>query len=196
MAAANNRVTLSGRPVQGPYWKSARKRGDRITHKMLKTPLVANPRRIKGAYKPAKRSGLNRRDLEDLFATHMVELVFRRRIKPPKKIKDRKVGHMKITRRMLCTAKWDIISNPKFRRLFNWKRPKTHRGKNWYRKRKLVIVWDLMKNNWRMVSTDKYVIQGLFPIMSEEEATQFLAFYRRNVHRRSDAYKLKFSDSG
>jgi hypothetical protein len=195
MAAANVRMSLSGRPV-GPYWKSAIKRGDRITHKMLKTPLVANPNRVKGAYKPAKRSNINRRDLETIFATHVVELVFRRRIKPAKKIKDRKVGHMKQTRRMLCTARWDMISSPKFRKLFNWKKPKTRRGKNWYRKRKLVIVWDLMKNTFRMVSTDKYIIQGLYPLMTDEEVTKFLQFYRRNVHRRSDGYKLKFSDSG
>lgn len=195
MAAANVRVSLSGRPI-GPYWKSARKRGDRITQKMRKTPLIANPRRIPGAFKPGKRSNLNRRDMEDLLASHMVELTFRRRIKPPKKIKDRKVGHMKQTRRMICTAQWGIISNPKFRQLFNFKKPKTRRGKNWYRKRKLFIVWDLMKNNWRMISADKYIIQGVFPIMSEEEANQFLSFYRRNIHRRSEAYKDKFSDQG
>lgn len=195
MAAANVRVSLSGRPI-GPYWKSARKRGDRITQKMLKTPLVANSKRVEGAYKPSKRSNLNRRDLENLFATHMVELTFRRRIKPPKRIKDRKVGHMKITRRMLATANWTIIADPRFRKIFNWRKPKSRRGKAWYRKRKLVIIWDLMKNQFRMVSTDKYIIQGVFPLTTEEEATRFLQFYRRNIHRRSDAYKLKFSDQG
>lgn len=195
MAQANNRVTLSGRKVNGPFWVSAKKRGDRITHKMLKTPLVANPNRIQGAYKPSQRSNLSRADLEALFATHMVELSFRRRIKPPTRIKDRKVGHMKMTRRMLCTARWDIISNPKFRNIFKWKKPKSHRGKQWYSSRKLVIVWDLMKNNWRMISTDKYAILGLFPIMGDEEATKFLQFYRKNIFRRSEGYKLKFSDT-
>lgn len=193
MAAANTRISLSGRPI-GPYWKSARKRGDRITQKMLKTPLVANPKRVDGAYKPSKRSNLNRSEMEAILGSHVVELAFRRRIKPPKSIKDRKPGHMKMTRRMLCTARWDVVSHPKFRKLFNWKKPKTRRGKNWYRKRKLFIVWDLMKNAFRMVSADKYVIQGLYPLVSDEEVTKFLQFYRKNIHRRSDAYKLKFSD--
>lgn len=195
MAQANIRVSLTGAKI-GPYWTSARKRGDRITQKMLKTPLVATKSRMPGAFKPGQRSNLNRSDLEALFHNHMVELVFRRRIKPAKKIKDRKVGHMKMTRRMLCTAKWSIISAPKFRKIFNWKKPKTRRGKAWYRKRKLVIVWDLMKNAFRMVSTDKYIIQGIFPITTEEEAMKFLTFYRRNIYRRSEAYKLKFSDQG
>jgi hypothetical protein len=195
MAPANTRMSLSGRPI-GPYWKSARKRGDRITQKMLKTPLVASPKRVPGAYKPSKRSNLNRRDMEDILATHVVELTFKRRIKPPKRIKDRTPGHMKTTRRMLCTARWDVISHPKFRKLFNWKKPKSRRGKNWYRKRKLFIVWDLMRNAFRMISGDKYIIQGLYPLMSDEEVTKFLTFYRRNIHRRSDAYKSKFSDQG
>ena len=193
MATANTRVSLTGRPI-GPYWTSARKRGDRITQKMLKTPLVANPKRIKGAFKPGQRSNLNRRDMEALLENHMVELVFRRRIKPPKKIKDRKIGHLKQTRRMLCTAKWSIISNPRFRKVFNWKKPKTRRGKAWYRTRRLHIVWDLMKNDFRMISTEKYIISGVFPITTDQEATKFLAFYRRNIFRRSEGYKLKFSD--
>ena len=195
MAAANVRISLTGRPI-GPYWTSARKRGDRITQKMLKTPLVANPKRIEGAFKPSQRSNINRKDLEALFENHMVELVFRRRIKPDKKIKNRNIGHMKVTRRMLCTAKWSIISSPKFRRIFNWKKPKSRRGKAWYRKRKLVIVWDLMKNAFRMVSTDKYIIQGIFPITTEQEAMKFIAFYRRNIFRRSEGYRNKFSDQG
>ena len=195
MATANNRVSLTGRPI-GPYWTTARKRGDRITHKMLKTPLVANPKRMKGAYKPSQRTNLNRKDIEALFENHMVEVVFRRRIKPEKRIKDRKVGHLKQTRRMLCTAKWSIISSPKFRTLFKWKKPKSRRGKSWYRSRRLVIVWDLMKNAFRMVSLDKYIIQGVFPITSDKEASKFLAFYRRNIHKRSEGYKLKFGDSG
>ncbi len=190
---ANVRVSLSGRPI-GPFWKSARKRGDRITQKMRKTPLVANPRRIPGAFKPGKRSNLNRRDMEDLLATHMIELTFRRRIKPPKRIKNRTAGHMKTTRRMLCTAAWHIVANPKFRKLFNFKKPKSRRGKAWYRKRKLYVVWDLMKNAFRMISNEKYIIQGAFPIMTEEEANKFLAFYRRNIYRRSQGYKDKFSD--
>lgn len=194
MAPANTRVSLSGRPI-GPYWRTARRRGDRITQKMRKTPLVANPRRIPGAFKPSKRSNLSRRDMEDLLATHVMELQFRRRIKPPRKISDRKVGHLKQTRRMLCTARWDVISSPKFRKLFNWKKPKSRRGANWYRKRKLFIVWDLMKNNFRMISGDKYVIQGLFPLINDDEVTKFLQFYRRNIHRRSEQYKLKFSDT-
>ena len=195
MAAANTRMTLSGRPV-GPYWTSAKKRGDRITHKMLKTPLVVNPRRVEGAYKPSKRSNLSRSDMEVLFATHVVELTFRRRIKPDKKISNRTPGHMKTTRRMLATARWDVISSPKFRKLFKWQQPKSSRGKNWYRRRNLYIVWDLMKNNWRMVSGDKYIIQGLYPLLSDEEVTKFLQFYRKNIYRRSESYKLKFSDAG
>lgn len=195
MAAANTRMSLSGRPI-GPYWRTARKRGDRITNKMRKTPLVANPHRIEGSFKPGKRSNLSRKDMEDFLATHVIELTFRRRIKPPRKISDRKVGHLKMTRRMLCTARWDVISSPKFRKLFNWKKPKTRRGAGWYRKRKLYIVWDLMKNNFRMVSGDKYIIQGAYPLISDDEVTKFLQFYRRNIHRRSEQYKLKFSDSG
>ena len=95
---------------------------------------------------------------------------------------------------MLCTANWRFISSPLTRKYFNWKRPSSRRGKMWYRQRKLVIVWDIMMNNWRMVSLDKWAIAGYYPAQKMYEKAKFISFYRQMLMNMPKTQKLHFSD--
>jgi hypothetical protein len=141
-----------------------------------------------------QKTNIPRRVLEEFFAQNIVELKFTRRIKPPWYKKDRETGHLSYQRRMLCTSNWRYIKSPRVRYLYNWKKPKSRRGKAWYRKRKLVIVWDIMMNDWRMVSLDKYKIVGYTSIKSLERQDEWTEFYRAHINKLPENKKKHYSD--
>jgi hypothetical protein len=146
------------------------------------------------SFQPDKRTGYSRTQVEQLFATHIVELTFRRRILPPRNIKDREKGHMKYTRRMLCTSAFGIISDPSHRRLFKWTKPRSKRPRSWYRKKQLIIVWDLMLNSFRMISTDRYLVSAIFPLADVKSSAIFIDFYKKHVKTIPRMQKIIFAD--
>ena len=141
-----------------------------------------------------KKSGIPRKELEIFFATNLVELRFKRRGEVPWKKNQRETGHRSLHRRMLCTSNWRYISSPLVRRFFNWKRPKTRRGPAWYRKRQLIICWDILQNDWRMISLDKYIILGYTPIAKLKQQAEFTEFYRQHLKNLPDNKKDHFND--
>ena len=141
-----------------------------------------------------QNTNIPRRELELFFALNIVELKFTRRVKPPRKKAERTTGHMSYTRRILCTSNWRYISSPIVRYLYHWKKPKKRRGKAFYRSRKLLIVWDIMKNDWRMVSLDKYKIVGYTSVKSIQDQDTFTKFYRYNLKVLPEAKKEHYSD--
>ena len=155
---------------------------------MRRSPLLLRDNKV------PKQTGIGRKTLELIFHENVVELTFKRRIKPPWHIKDRKRGHMKFDRHMLCTANWRMISSPRVRKYFKWKRPKHRRGVTWYRKRKLLIVWDIMMNAFRCISLDAYMVCGFVPVAKLMQRKEFVVWYRRNIHYMPKYRKLDFSD--
>ena len=141
-----------------------------------------------------QKTNIPRKDLEILFATNIVEVVFTRRKKPEWFKKKRSTGHLKYQRRMLCTSNWRYIKSPLVRTLFNWQKPKHRRGPAYYRQRGLIIVWDILQNHWRMVSTEKYRIVGYTPITKLRQKEEFTEFYRQHLKNLPDNRKDHFND--
>lgn len=143
--------------------------------------MPTNPLVLKENAPPIK-SGWPRLSLERFFAMNVVEIKFKRRVKPP--FSDR---------RMLCTSNWRFVNSPIVKRIFRYTRPKgPARGAAWYRSKRLMIVWDLMKLQFRMVSLDRYEIVGFVPAKTLLEQAQFAAFYRRNISSLPPSKKVSF----
>lgn len=141
-------------------------------------PLVLKENKV------PRKTGWPRMSLERFFAVNVVELRFKRRINPPFS-----------TRRMLCTSNWRLVRSPLARNLFRFTPPKgkMRRGMNWYRQRRLLITWDLMKNDWRCISLDSYEIVGFAPAKELLEQAKFVAFYRKNIVSLPQGKKDSFS---
>ena len=145
-------------------------------------------------HKVIQKKGLTRKTLERLFSENIVEIRFRRRTKMIKKNYENPVGHMTNYRRMLCTSNWRYIKSPICRLLYNWQRPKTRRGPDWYRKRHLIIVWDIIQNDWRMIPTKYYEILGYTPIKTFLQQEVFTEFYEKKIRLTTQWKKDHFSD--
>ena len=140
--------------------------------------------------KVPQKSNIERRTLEQFFAENIVEVKFDRRItNHPKEI-----GWLKHTRRMLCTANWRFVSAPRLKNFMSWRKPRTNRGKQWYRDRKLLICWDICKLRFRMISLDNYSIVGYTPIQTLEQQNAFMLKYFRELRFKPFITKLSFSD--
>lgn len=109
------------------------------------------------------------------FRTHVVEVKFKRRIYPTK---SSGVGHRRRTRRMLCSSNWRFIASPIVKSVFKWRKPRgPAKGYQWYKKRKLIITWDILNQDWRMVSLDSWDIVAAMPVDTLFQKVEFLKFY-------------------
>lgn len=121
--------------------------------------------------------------IRSFLRDNVLEVVFKRRIWPVKKATYQKSQF----RRMLCTANWQFIKDNSA--LFQWKPPKFGRPKEWYIKRNLAIIWDLIVKHWRMVSLDEYDIINMYPIKTKEQQEKYIAYYK-NLLKREGRIKL------
>jgi hypothetical protein len=118
----------------------------------------------------------------EFFRTNVIELRFDRRIYPSKK--GHAVGHRQPTRRMLCSSNWRFIASPIVNKVFDWKRPKNPaRGYQWYKKRNLIITWDILNQEWRMVNLDDWNVIASMPLSTLMEKASFLALYYSTIRR-------------
>ena len=128
----------------------------------------------------------------DLFRNNVVELKFLRRLPIPP---DKPVGHAKKTRRMLATNNWNFIKAPIVRNMLEWKPPKRPpRGSQWYKQRNLVIVWDMLLKDWRMINLKDWKIIATTPIDSLLDKGRFIWFYKNKIDKMSDIERKQFSD--
>ena len=128
-----------------------------------------------------KKRKLHRGQIRFFLEYNAVELVFKRRIFPPK---PRRLNFGKPTpiRRILCTSNWDYLK--KNSKVFDFKTPRgPKRPEYWYRKKNLVIVYDLIIQNFRSVSLDDYRIMNSFPLDNDEDQEQFI--YKYEIMRKS-----------
>lgn len=131
--------------------------------------------------------------IKKFFQQNIVEIKFYRRGEIPL---NHPVGHQKNTRRMLCTANWRFIRSPLTARFFKFKKPKQRRGAQWYRSRNLIIVWDLLAADFRIVSLDTWKIAAFVPCNSVNDYAKFAVFYQQKIRGNAmpKIKKKRFSD--
>lgn len=111
----------------------------------------------------------------DFFRNNVVEVKFKRRIYPTNK---KGTGHRRDTRRMLCSSNWRFIASPIVKSVFQWKRPQNPaKGYQWYKKRNLIITWDILNQDWRMINLDSWEIVAAMPVHTLLQKVEFLKFY-------------------
>ena len=111
-----------------------------------------------------------------LLSNNVVEIVFKRRVWP---IKVRDGGQQNPYRRMMATANWKYLSSEKS--IFKFKAPggSRSRSKKWYKNKGLIIVQDLIRQNWRMISLDEYDIIKVISVKTKEQQKEFTDHYAR-----------------
>ena len=124
--------------------------------------------------------------LMKFLQTHIVEFRFTRR--------HEKAGYSNI-RRMVCTANWKYLSSMFTRKVFNWNTPKTRRGVSWYKRRGLIIVWDLMVQNFRIVPVSTIQFVSAFKCTNLMEKGKFIMFYRKFVGTLTPVQERKYFNS-
>jgi hypothetical protein len=102
--------------------------------------------------------------LETLFATHVVEVVARRRLPP-------KMGQT-FTRRFLCTNSYPLLNSIVGKSAFHFKAP-THPPPYNARSKNLITVFDLIMQDYRNINLNEYKILGAMPVRNEEEINAF-----------------------
>jgi hypothetical protein len=112
--------------------------------------------------------------IKKIVLQDVIEVTFKRRIWP---IKIQAPWQKKEHRRMLCTSNWKYLKSDK---QFKWVAPRgiRPRSKAWYKKRNLIIVWDLILRNWRMISLDDYTLVNVYQTHTKEQQTNFSRYYK------------------
>ncbi|HPM74293.1 MAG TPA: hypothetical protein PLA71_01060 [Saccharofermentans sp.] len=115
-------------------------------------------------------------EIRKLSSENVIEVVFTRRIWPIP-FATRKPGQGMPSRRMLCSANWQYMADNA--KEFKFRPPSgiQPRSKRWYSDRKLIIVHDLIRQNWRMISMDDYEVVAVYPLGSSEDKEKFLKYY-------------------
>lgn len=101
-----------------------------------------------------------------LLRQNLVECIFPRRLDP-------KEGY-RSTRHMLCTR--NFIFAEKLAKIRGMKmNVRSPRGNDWYQKRKIILVWDVVANDWRMINLEDptgWRIMDFVPFNTGEEFRQ------------------------
>jgi hypothetical protein len=135
---------------------------------------MADPKLITTPYNSGTPKGYM--NIMKLFQTHVVEVKFKRREYPSRK--GNGTGHRRNTRRMLCSSNWRFIASPIVKNVFDWKKPKgPAKGYQWYKQRNLLITWDILNQDWRMVTLDSWEVVAVMPVEKVLQKAEFLAFY-------------------
>jgi len=122
------------------------------------------------------------------FEHNIVEVRFDRKL--PAKFDEGQVR----TRRMICTR--DFFFAQRFAKHFGERdvpcRPKHKRQLNWYRSKNLILVFDLIELQYRMVHLKKWTIMDFIPL-SKENAAIINEFTKKiNPRRISESSKKAF----
>ena len=122
---------------------------------------------------------INQSQIRSLSKNAVIEVKFKRRIWP---IKFQLPWQKTEQRRMLCTANWSFVNNEP---LFKFVPPKglRSRSESWYISRKLIIVWDVLHNNWRHISLDDYDVINYYFVRTNKEQEQFVKYFKNALKR-------------
>lgn len=113
------------------------------------------------------------------LATSVVELKFSRR---------RPKSNLSSHRRMLCTLDYTLLNSEKGISVLNFKAAS---GNTSYvpAAKGLIVVWDLLKQDWRMVNTESCNIISTIPTSNPDE---FWEYFNTAILPMGDAQKAAF----
>ncbi len=123
-----------------------------------------------------------RAELKNLLTYNVCEIVFVRR--RPERAPDRPE-----IRRMLCTIDQNLLTSPNGIKSLRFRRPKTSRRLDEV-KHDIVVVWDLLMQDYRNVSMDTCYLRQTIPT-----DITFWKYYDNTLLKLSPQQKLQFMDS-
>lgn len=116
------------------------------------------------------------------LANNVAELKFHRR-RPKKNIPS--------TRRMLCTLDYNLLNSDKGLQVLNFRAPKSSTSFNTQAKG-LLVVWDILLQDWRTVNTETCNIITTIPTSPTDK---FWEYFNNNIASMSSAQKAGFISS-
>lgn len=123
--------------------------------------------------------------LSTFLESNIVELRFNRRI-------DKGKGY-KSTRRMLATRNFWLA-----KRLAKMKgvtlKVRRKRSKSYYKNHDMILVWDIIENDWRMISLDKWKIIDFVPLTEKTEQSISDWYRKTSMKSFSEGKKRSYSN--
>lgn len=118
--------------------------------------------------------------LETLLLNNVLDLRFARRVLLPNK---------PATRRMLCTKSYDLLNSTNGKIVLNYKPPG---GKKQFNESKnnACIVWDILMQDYRIVSADQVTIIRQIPANEE-----FWTFFNKEIYTLTTEQKVLYMES-
>ena len=118
--------------------------------------------------------------LENLLLNNDLDLRFTRRVILPNKPQ---------TRRMLCTKSYELLNSTNGRVVLNYKPPKNNKQFNEYKKN-ACVVWDILMQDYRIVSTDQVTVIRQIPANDE-----FWTFFNNEIYILNTEQKILYMES-
>lgn len=123
---------------------------------------------------------VSQQTLETLLLSNVLDLRFTRRIPV--------VGKAP-TRRMICTKSYELLNSTNGKIVLNYTPPKRGHQLN-ESKTNVCVVWDILMQNYRVVSADEVEVLKQMPAKDE-----FWKTFNEEIYPMSTAQKIQFMDS-
>lgn len=123
---------------------------------------------------------VTRPTLESLLLRNVLDLRFVRRSSAPGRPP---------TRRMLCTKSYDLLGSTNGRIVLNYRPPKQGKQLN-EAKENACVVWDILMQNYRIVSADEVDVIRTIPATEE-----FWNFFNKEILPLTASQKISYMDS-
>jgi hypothetical protein len=117
--------------------------------------------------------------LASALAGSVVELKFSRR---------RPKQNISTVRRMLCTLDFNLLNSEKGLKVLNFNPPKSSSTYNTQNKG-LIVVWDILKQDWRTVNTESCQIISTIPTVPPDS---FWEYFESTIVLMSPSQKAAF----
>jgi len=124
--------------------------------------------------------------LSNFFAQNVVEVVAKRRNRPP--------SFMAKTRRFLCTNSYPLLNSIIGKTAFHFQAP-THPPPYKASAYNLITVFDLFRQEYRNINLDDYDILGAMPVKNEQEINEFWQYFTDVLLKLSAKDKIKFMNT-
>ena len=118
--------------------------------------------------------------LESLLLNNVLHLRFVRRVP---------IANKPATRRMLCTKSFDLLNSTNGRVVLNYKPPQHNKQFNEARQN-ACVVWDILMQNYRIVSADQVTIIRQIPANQE-----FWTFFNKEIYTLNTEQKILYMES-
>jgi len=118
--------------------------------------------------------------LESLLLSNVLDVRFVRR---------RPIKGKPLTRRMLCTKSYDLLNTTNGKVVLNYRPPKN--GHQFSENKKgALVVWDILMQDYRVVSTENVQIINTIPANND-----FWEYFNKNIFVLNTEQKINFMDS-